>query len=100
MGTSGGKPITGLGYMELTGYAERFTKSCRSQRRRRPTAPALRRDHTKFPSVQRRNSFHSSASPDGTAAHRRRQAEPAQMINKCGAHLSTCRGETPVSPHY
>ena len=26
MGTSGGKPITGLGYMELTGYAERFTK--------------------------------------------------------------------------
>ncbi len=26
MGTSGGKPITGLGYMELTGYAQRFTK--------------------------------------------------------------------------
>ena len=26
MGTCGGKPITGLGYMELTGYAERFTK--------------------------------------------------------------------------
>jgi predicted secreted hydrolase len=26
MGNSGGKPITGLGYMELTGYAERFTK--------------------------------------------------------------------------
>ena len=25
-GTSGGKPVTGLGYMELTGYAERFTK--------------------------------------------------------------------------
>jgi predicted secreted hydrolase len=25
-GTSSGKPITGLGYMELTGYAERFTK--------------------------------------------------------------------------
>jgi len=26
VGTSGGKPITGLGYMELTGYAERFSK--------------------------------------------------------------------------
>jgi predicted secreted hydrolase len=25
-GTSGGKPLTGFGYMELTGYAERFTK--------------------------------------------------------------------------
>jgi predicted secreted hydrolase len=25
-GTSDGKPITGFGYMELTGYAERFTK--------------------------------------------------------------------------
>ena len=25
-GTSGGTPVTGLGYMELTGYAERFTK--------------------------------------------------------------------------
>ena len=25
-GTSRGKPITGVGYMELTGYAERFTK--------------------------------------------------------------------------
>ena len=25
-GTSGGKPLTGLGYMELTGYAERFIK--------------------------------------------------------------------------
>lgn len=25
-GTSGGKPITGFGYMELTGYAERFSK--------------------------------------------------------------------------
>jgi predicted secreted hydrolase len=25
-GTSGGTPITGLGYMELTGYAERFSK--------------------------------------------------------------------------
>ena len=25
-GTSGGKPVTGFGYMELTGYAERFSK--------------------------------------------------------------------------
>jgi len=25
-GTAGGKPVTGLGYMELTGYAERFAK--------------------------------------------------------------------------
>jgi predicted secreted hydrolase len=25
-GTSGGKPVTGSGYMELTGYAERFAK--------------------------------------------------------------------------
>ena len=25
-GTSDGKPVVGLGYMELTGYAERFTK--------------------------------------------------------------------------
>jgi predicted secreted hydrolase len=25
-GTSGGKPVTGVGYMELTGYAEPFAK--------------------------------------------------------------------------
>jgi len=25
-GTSGGAPLTGLGYMELTGYAEPFAK--------------------------------------------------------------------------
>ena len=27
MGTAAGKPVTGLGYMELTGYAERITKT-------------------------------------------------------------------------
>jgi predicted secreted hydrolase len=26
VGIADGKPITGLGYMELTGYAERFSK--------------------------------------------------------------------------